>query len=49
MKSQPILQLTDIAASYDKKEVLRNVNLTVYENDFLGIIGPNGGGKTTLR
>lgn len=48
MKSQPILQLTDIAASYDKKEVLRNVNLTVYENDFLGIIGPNGGGKTTL-
>ena len=48
MKSQPILQLTDIAASYEKKEVLRNVNLTVYENDFLGIIGPNGGGKTTL-
>lgn len=27
---------------------MRNVNLNVYERDFLGIIGPNGGGKTTL-
>ena len=28
--------------------MLSHVNLTVYERDFLGIIGPNGGGKTTL-
>ncbi len=28
--------------------MLRDVNLKVYERDFLGIIGPNGGGKTTL-
>jgi zinc transport system ATP-binding protein len=28
--------------------VLRDVNLKVYENDFIGVIGPNGGGKTTL-
>lgn len=28
--------------------MLRDVNLNVYDNDFLGIIGPNGGGKTTL-
>lgn len=44
----PIIQLTDISASYDEKTVLSSVNLTLYERDFLGIIGPNGGGKTTL-
>ncbi len=28
--------------------MLYNVNLEIYEKDFLGVIGPNGGGKTTL-
>ncbi|MCK7529558.1 MAG: ATP-binding cassette domain-containing protein [Marinilabiliales bacterium] len=28
--------------------VLKDVNFTVNENDFIGVIGPNGGGKTTL-
>ena len=45
--TNPIIQLTDISASYDEKTVLSHVNLTVYERDFLGVIGPNGGGKTT--
>lgn len=45
---QPIIQLTGLTAAYGDKIVLNNVNLTVYERDFLGIIGPNGGGKTTL-
>lgn len=48
MNPQPLIQLTQIAAGYDRKIVLEQVNLTVYEKDFLGIIGPNGGGKTTL-
>lgn len=43
-----LIELTNISAGYDSKVVLRDVNLTVYERDFLGIIGPNGGGKTTL-
>lgn len=46
--NRPILELNNISAAYDKKTVLTDVNLTVRENDFLGIIGPNGGGKTTL-
>lgn len=46
--NQPIIQITDLSAAYDDKTVLSQVNLTVYERDFLGIIGPNGGGKTTL-
>lgn len=31
-----------------KEEVLRDVNLSLKKGEFLGIIGPNGGGKTTL-
>lgn len=43
-----LIELHDLSAGYDGRTVLRHVNLTVYEHDFLGIIGPNGGGKTTL-
>ena len=44
----PIIQISDLYAAYEEKTVLSHVDLTVYERDFLGIIGPNGGGKTTL-
>lgn len=43
-----IIQINNLSAGYDGRTVLRDVNLTIYERDFLGIIGPNGGGKTTL-
>ena len=46
--NRPIIQLTGISAAYDRKTVLEQIDLTVYEYDFLGVIGPNGGGKTTL-
>ena len=46
--TNPIIQVDALSASYDHKTVLSQVNLTVYEHDFLGVIGPNGGGKTTL-
>jgi zinc transport system ATP-binding protein len=45
---QPLLQIKDLDAGYQGKVVLEGVTLTVLENDFIGIIGPNGGGKTTL-
>lgn len=45
---QPIIEIKDLAAGYDGRTVLHDVNLNIYERDFLGIIGPNGGGKTTL-
>ncbi len=44
----PLLELQNISAGYENKQVLTSVNLTVKSNDFIGIIGPNGGGKTTL-
>ncbi|MCK9302879.1 MAG: ATP-binding cassette domain-containing protein, partial [Bacteroidales bacterium] len=43
-----LIKLTDISAAYNKDIVLSKVNLTVNKGDFVGIIGPNGGGKTTL-
>lgn len=46
--STPLIEIKNLSAGYDNRTVLRNVNLTVYDRDFLGIIGPNGGGKTTL-
>ncbi len=43
-----LLEIEHIYAGYDGQQVLKDVSLNVYEQDFLGIIGPNGGGKTTL-
>lgn len=48
MTTSPIIQLSGIRVDYEEKTVLRDIDLTVYTRDFLGIIGPNGGGKTTL-
>lgn len=42
------IELQDVSVAYGRKTVLHDVNLTIHINDFLGIIGPNGGGKTTL-
>ena len=43
-----IIKIENLSAGYDNKTVLHDINLEVAEKDFLGIIGPNGGGKTTL-
>lgn len=43
-----ILELKNIYVYYHDNLVLEDINLNVFENDFIGIIGPNGGGKTTL-
>ncbi len=44
-----VLEINNLSVGYeDNPYVLKNVNLDVYSDDFLGIIGPNGGGKTTL-
>ena len=42
------LKLENIRVRYGRHDVLRDVSLDVEEGEFLGIIGPNGGGKTTL-
>ena len=48
MERKEIIKLDNISFSYNKDEFLKNINFSIYENDFVGIVGPNGGGKTTL-
>ncbi len=43
-----IVKLENVSAEYGGNTVLHGHELTVYSDDFIGIIGPNGGGKTTL-
>jgi iron(III) transport system ATP-binding protein len=43
-----ILRVENIEKRFDGNEVLKNINFTVYENDFFFILGPSGCGKTTL-
>ena len=48
VQSSKLIEIENLSAGYDGKQVLHDINLTVYQDDYLGIIGPNGGGKTTL-
>ena len=43
-----LVTLHDVSVQYDDFTALESVSLEIFEDDFLGIIGPNGGGKTTL-
>jgi zinc transport system ATP-binding protein len=43
-----LLEIKSLSAAYDSNIVLEDINFHVNENDFIGVIGPNGGGKTTL-
>lgn len=45
---EPVIKIKNVSVGYDKITVLKNLNLEIFDNDFLGVIGPNGGGKTTL-
>lgn len=45
---EPIIELKNVNAGYDETPVLHHVNFNICAHDFIGIIGPNGGGKTTL-
>lgn len=43
-----LFEMHSLSVSYGAFTVLKNVNFVVDESDFIGVIGPNGGGKTTL-
>ena len=44
----PLIEIRNLTASYNHEIVLSDINLILQPNDFFGLIGPNGGGKTTL-
>lgn len=45
---QNIVAVENVSFSYDHKHVIDNLNFTVLQRDFVGLIGSNGTGKTTL-
>ena len=43
-----IVEIKNLSKNYNKKEVLKNINLNIAEGQIVGLFGPNGSGKTTL-
>ena len=48
MTMPPAIQFHDVCFAYDRQEVLHNVDLAVPDKSLVAVVGPNGGGKTTL-
>ena len=44
----PALRLHNVRFSYEGQDVLEDVTCSVTQGSYVGIVGPNGGGKTTL-
>ena len=46
--SHPVIEIKDLQFAYNRQIVLDDINLSIEPGDFVAMIGPNGGGKTTL-
>ena len=47
-KAKPIFEIKDLSKSYDGRPILKKLSLKVYPGECVGVLGPNGCGKTTL-
>lgn len=47
-QSEPVVVLENVSRSFDNRLVLSGLNLAIAEGEMLGIVGPNGGGKSSL-
>ena len=48
MENMPVVNLSHARKAFGGNEVLKDISLTVNQGDVLSIIGPSGGGKSTL-
>lgn len=48
MENPAVVSFDNVSFAYDRHEVLRSVSLEFFPDEFIGIVGPNGGGKTTF-
>jgi zinc transport system ATP-binding protein len=46
--TKTIIEFKHVSFGYTSEYILKDVSLSIHEGDYIGIIGPNGGGKTTL-
>ena len=44
----PLVQLNQINVRIDERDILKNVDFSIHENEIVTLIGPNGAGKSTL-
>lgn len=44
----PILEVSDLQVNRSNSVVIEHANFTIHRGDYVGLVGPNGGGKTTL-
>ena len=45
---KPLIHFNHLTFAWDREPVLEEIDMKIFDNDFIGMIGPNGGGKTTL-
>jgi zinc transport system ATP-binding protein len=48
VENTPVISIKNLWAGYDADTVLEDVTFEMFQDDYVGLIGPNGGGKTTL-
>ena len=41
---EPILEVENVTVRRNKTDVIKDVSLVIYPGEFLGMVGPNGGG-----
>ena len=47
-KAKPILKIEKLSLSFKKRQILDNINFELYRGEILGLLGPNGVGKSTI-
>ncbi|MGB6129096.1 MAG: ABC-F family ATP-binding cassette domain-containing protein [Psychrilyobacter sp.] len=48
VSTDKVVKITNLSKAFGEKEIFRNVNLNIYRGDKIGIMGPNGVGKSTI-
>ena len=47
-KKQPVLKIEKVSLSFKKRQILENISFTLNQGEILGLLGPNGVGKSTI-